>query len=216
MNNNICILSDFDGTITEKDGLYTFIKLYAKGNWEEIEQLWVDGKISSKECLTEEFKLIPNLSEKLICDFIQTMNIDSCFTDFYNSISELNIDFYIVSDGLDYFIEKILNKYNLNNLKIISNHAEFEKNKFNITFPNDFKGCVNNAGTCKCKILTNLRKKYEKIIYIGDGTSDFCVSDKADILFAKSGLAKFASEKNIKYFQFNNFSDIKKTMLNIT
>ena len=73
---NQCIICDFDGTITEKDGLYSFIELYAQDGWEDIEQLWIDGKISSKECLTEEFKLVKNLSESLVNNFVETLNID--------------------------------------------------------------------------------------------------------------------------------------------
>ena len=61
---DLCILSDFDGTITTCDGLYSFISVYAQEGWKQIEQDWVDGKINSKKCLIEEFKLVPNLSEK--------------------------------------------------------------------------------------------------------------------------------------------------------
>lgn len=206
---DFCILSDFDGTISKKDGLYTFISLYAKGDWEKIEQDWVDGKIDSKECLIEEFKLIPNLSEELIANFIQSLDIDENFAEFYQYTNENNIDFYVVSDGIDYFIERILNKYGLSNINIISNHAEFINENFKITFPNDNPKCINNAGTCKCAILNKLRENYKTIYYIGDGVSDYCVSDKADILFAKSRLANYCKERNIKCKEYESFKDIQ-------
>ena len=205
----ICILSDFDGTITDRDGLYTFISKFAKGDWQKIEQDWVVGKISSKECLIEEFNLVPDLSEKLITNFIQELNIDETFRDFYEKIKEKNIDFYVVSDGIDYFIDKILSKHGLSGIKTISNHGEFINGKFEITFPNDNPKCINNAGTCKCKVLKDLKKEYEKIIYIGDGASDFCIADKADILYAKARLKEFCKNKNINYIPFNKFADIK-------
>ena len=206
---DFCILSDFDGTISKKDGLYTFISNYAQGDWERIEQDWVEGKIDSKECLIEEFKLIPNLSEELISNFIETLGIDEYFAEFYKYTLEHNIDFYVVSDGIDYFIDRVLNKYGLCDLKIISNHGEFRGKNFEITFPNDNPNCINNAGTCKCAVLKNLREHYKKIYYIGDGVSDYCVSDKSDILFAKSRLAKYSTENNIKYTEYKNFNDIK-------
>ena len=174
----------------------------------KIEQDWVEGKIDSKECLIEEFKLIPDLSEKLIDNFIVTLGIDEYFSDFYQYTVENKIDFYVISDGIDYFIKRILNKYGLYNLKIISNRGEFRENSFEITFPNDNPNCVNNAGTCKCAVLKSLRENYKKIYYIGDGVSDYCVADKADILFAKSRLAEFSQKKNIKYTEYNNFNDI--------
>lgn len=207
--NDLCIVSDFDGTITKRDGLYTFIKKYAKGDWEKIEQDWADGKISSKECLIEEFKLVPDLSEELIENFVQTLGIDEHFIEFYNYIKQKKIDFYIVSDGIDYFIDRILSKYGLQNLNIVSNHGEFVNEEFILSFPNDNINCKNNAGTCKCKIINDLRKEYLKICYIGDGVSDYCVADKADILFAKSRLANYAEENRLKYILYNNFLDIQ-------
>ena len=205
---DFCILSDFDGTISKKDGLYTFISQYAKGDWEKIEQDWVKGKIDSKECLTEEFKLIPDLSEDLIAQFIQTLEIDEYFKEFYDYTVNNNIDFYVVSDGIDYFIERILGKYGLSDIKIISNHGEFKGKVFEITFPNDNPGCINNAGTCKCSVLRNLRERYKKIYYIGDGVSDYCVADKADVLFAKSRLVNYCKERSIKYREYADFNDI--------
>lgn len=206
--NNLCILCDFDGTITEKDGLYTFIASYAKDGWEDIEQLWTEGKISSKECLIEEFKLVPDLSEELIAQFIKTISIDESFVSFYEKIKNLNIDFFVVSDGIDYFINKILSRYGLDDIKIISNHGEFKGEFFEITFPNDSGDCINNAGTCKCKVLSGLKEKYEKIVYIGDGVSDYCVADKANVLYAKSRLLNYCKENKIDYIPYNTFNDI--------
>lgn len=206
---NFCILSDFDGTITEKDGLYTFIQMYANSGWEVIEENWSRGKISSKECLIEEFKLIPNLTPAFIDNFIQNyMVIDRTFIEFHKYVVKNNIDFYIVSDGCDYFINKILTKYNLSNINVISNHGEFIDNEFCWQFPNDSKHCINNAGTCKCEILKNLKSKYNHIYYIGDGVSDYCVANKADTLFAKKRLIEYCNTQNIEYNAFNDFNDI--------
>ena len=204
-----CIVSDFDGTITDRDGLYNFIQLYAKGNWQKIEEDWANGKISSKECLDKEFELVPNLSEELIDQFInKEISIDSTFVDFFKYIQDKNINFYIVSDGIDYFIERILNKYKIENINVISNHGYFLNNKFIIEYPNSNSCCKNNAGTCKCSVISNLRKEFQTIYYIGDGVSDYCVAGNADILFAKSRLADYCKQKNIKFYNYNNFKNI--------
>ena len=121
----------------------------------------------------------------------------------------------MVSDGVDYFIDKILAQYHLNNLNIISNHGEFKDKFFEWSFPNDSKSCINNAGTCKCEVLKRLHKQYKKICYIGDGVSDYCVADKADILFAKQRLLNHCIEKGIPFIEYVNFNDIKNKLLNI-
>ena len=56
---------------------------------------------------------------------------------------------------------------------------------------------------CKCNKISD-----GKICYIGDGTSDLCVAQKADILFATKKLQKYCEENAIKYFPFQSFCNI--------
>ncbi len=199
------IVSDFDGTITKKDSLYDFFETYADNSWLEVEDLWVKNKIGSMECLVREFELVRGLDEKLIDEYTSKIELDSYFKDFIN---KNNYDFLIVSDGIDYFINKILEKNNIKNIKIISNHAEFIDNKFVLSFPNKNSKCVNQSGTCKCSVVKDLKQNYDKIIYIGDGQSDFCVADKADILYAKGSLLKYCQNNKINCREFQSFKDI--------
>ena len=202
------IVSDFDGTITKKDSLYNFFDKYASKSWLDVEESWKEGKISSKECLIKEFELVEGLSEELIIDYIKDIELDEGFKDFIDFCYDFGMDFLVVSDGVDYFINKILQKNGIKYVKLITNHARFINGRFMLSFPNDFSDCKNDAGTCKCKVISDLRKNYNKIYYIGDGTSDLCVADKADILFAKDGLAEHCEEKKIKYTPYNSFKDI--------
>ena len=208
---DLCILSDFDGTITPTDSLFYFFEKYADKKWLDVEQEWTEGKISSKECLIREFDLVKNLSEELITEYLSNITIDKTFIDFYRKIKEKNIDFFVVSDGIDYFINKILEKSGLKSLSIISNHGEFSNGKFILSFPNDCPKCKNNAGTCKCNVVEQKRKKYREIIYFGDGTSDFCVADKVDKLFAKTKLFDFCNQHKIIATSFEKFEDISFT-----
>ena len=205
---DFCILSDFDGTITKKDSLFGFFETYADKEWLNVEQDWVDGKISSKECLIKEFELVKNLSENLIDEYLKNISVDESFVDFYKTIKKQNIDFFVISDGIDYFINKILNKTGLSDINIISNHGEFIDGKFVLSFPNDNPSCKNNAGTCKCSIIKQKRNEYKKIIYFGDGTSDFCAADKVDFLFAKTKLLNYCKQNKIAAVSFKTFKDI--------
>ena len=204
----ICIISDFDGTITEKDTLFGFFENFADKEWLNVEKEWLEGKISSKECLIKEFELVCNLDKKLINEYLKDVKVDKTFLDFYKKLRDKDIDFFVVSDGVDFFINKILKNSGLNNIEIISNHGEFIDRKFVLSFPNDCEKCKNNAGTCKCKIIEQKRKFYEKIIYLGDGASDFCVADKVDILFAKTKLLDYCKNKGINATEFEKFADI--------
>ena len=139
-----------------------------------------------------------------IDEYTNEIQIDDYFREFCNFCIEKGINFYVVSDGVDYFINKILNKNNIKGLKLISNHGEFKNGKFSLTFPNGYRACEVDSGTCKCKVAEDLKKKYGNIYYIGDGASDFCVAKKADYLFAKSELINHCKNNNIKYIELIN------------
>ena len=85
-------------------------------------------------------------------------------------------------------------------------HNEYDK--FIIEFPNDSSKCSNHAGTCKCKVVKNLKKLYKTVYYIGDGTSDFCVSKEPDIIFAKSSLSQHCRKNNIRFKEYKTYNDI--------
>lgn len=200
------IVCDFDGTITKKDSLYNFFNSYASKKWLEVEKLWKEGKISSKNCLMEQFGLVNNLDKNLIDNYLKTVEIDDYFKDFLDFINQKKIDFIIVSDGIDYFIKKILNNHGIKNLKIISNKGYFENGKFKISFQNSNNDC--SCACCKCKVVNDFKQIYDKIIYIGDGYSDFCVSRKVGYIFAKNDLLKYLEEKEIKCMQYKNFKEV--------
>ena len=50
------------------------------------------------------------------------------------------------------------------------------------------------------------------MVYVGDGRSDFCVSSRADILFAKGALADHCAAQGRSYFPFDTFHDVRRRL----
>lgn len=201
-------VSDFDGTITTQDTLSTFLKHYADEEWLVLEDMWKKDILGSAECLIKQFELVPDMSAELVDDFLDTIELDTYVSEFYNLCQRNNQDFVIVSDGLDYFINRILQKNGIDNVKIISNHAEFINGEFVITFPNKSSKCLTHAGTCKCSVVENLRKNYKEIYYIGDGKSDECVVNRIDYLFSKDELLLYCKENDIDCIEYETYKGV--------
>ena len=104
---DMIIVSDFDGTITKTDTLSKFLEDYADPKWLDIENDWREGKFGSQECLVKQFALVPNLTPELIDNFLDTMEIDEGFIPFALRAKKNGIPIVILSDGLDYFINKM-------------------------------------------------------------------------------------------------------------
>lgn len=211
MNNKI-IFCDFDGTITKEDTVDKLLERYATDKWLYYEDMWLENKIGSKECLENQINCIEYFSNKNLEEFIETVKIDEEFVLFLQEIKKRNIEFYIVSDGFDLLINKILEKYGINNIKIFSNMLSLDNNELKTLFPFYSQSCKSGSGLCKCSVLkrTSMNKQ---IIYIGDGKSDFCVSKHADIIFAKHKLAEFCRNNNLHFHEFQNFNDITVKLL---
>ncbi len=204
MNNINTIYCDFDGTITKQDAVNTFLDKFAPPEWVKSENLWIAGKISSMENAKRQVKLLPPLSTKAIDDYINSIKIDDYFVEFTKFLKKKNIKLVILSDGFDLFIKKTLEKYNLTNIEFFANKVIHNDGcKISLEFPYHNPDCEKKAGMCKC-----IRIKEKEFAYIGDGTSDLCVAQKASMLFATKSLKKYCEENLINHYPFNDFRDI--------
>ena len=209
---HINFISDFDGTITKQDTIQTFLQHFTQDKWLNIETLWRNNKISSKECLTKQVDLLPILTQQKIDDFLlQEIQIDKSFLSFGDFVKKNNHSLVIVSDGFDYFINKILEQNMLSDIDIYSNHIQCENGKISINFPHYSKNCKCEMGTCKCSILKKLKEQRKDwtSVYIGDGLSDACISHNIDVVFAKDFLYEYCKKNRQKEFcKFSTFEDI--------
>ena len=228
------VFSDFDATISLEDtGLAMMRHLSREKNalaW-ELEHRWREGEIDSMKCLAEQWALI-DWSEAELLSFIDALPIDPAFDDFAHRVQALGARLVIVSDGLDLYVHRILRREGFatrdgaaaeplsfppsyeeggqggrDSLTVYANHAEMTDHGLVITFPYGDEAC-SDCGNCKRKHLRDLRRLYERVIYIGDGFSDRCASQEADILFAKSHLAEMCEAEGRDYVPFECFADI--------
>lgn len=67
---------------------------------------------------------------------------------------------------------------------------------------------------CKCSVAQQ-EKENKKIIYIGDGHSDFCVSQHVDLVIAKSSLLAHCIKNNLPNYPFYDFSDVQNIIIDL-
>lgn len=196
------IYCDFDGTITKEDSVNGFFEMYAPKSWMDSEKLWIEGKISSRENAVIQVGLLKNVSQKQLEDYIDSIEIDDYFLEFVDYVKSKNIKLTILSDGFDLFIQKVLERYNLE-IPYYANKLTYKGGVFSIDFPYYNEACDKKAGMCKCQ-----KVRENRFCYIGDGTSDLCVASKADILFASKRLHNYCEEHNIEHSHFTSFRNI--------
>ena len=208
MKNKI-IFSDFDGTFCEKDVGHRLYTHFSNGENLKYVETWKNGLITTRESLTLEASLL-NVSENEIYQFLDQFKLREGAIELYAHAKSSDIPFYILSDGSDIYIKYILKKYKLEEIKYFTNSVTIKNNRYNIEFPYDNGSCT-RCGCCKGArindIVGNNKDKWE-IIFIGDGLSDLCALEHADIIFARGDLLEYCCSNNIKTCAYENFFDI--------
>ena len=211
-NRTYKVFIDFDGTITTEDvGEKFFLTFADKEKAYAIVQEWLDGKITSRETWERLCALIENLDLKKFDEFIDQIEIDPHFIEFLDFLKERGIEPIVLSDGLDYYINRVLKKYNLTHLKVYSNKAIFENGKCRPEFPYTDEECDLCANCKRNHVIANSADD-DFTFYIGDGYSDACPVRYCDFVFAKKSLLKFCEKNRITFFPYSDFSDVQKRM----
>lgn len=202
------IFVDFDGTITKTDvGEAMFLKFGDENKSKAIIQDWIDNKINAKESWQLLCNTIANFNESDFSDFLNSIEVDDTFNNFINYCNKNEFEIRILSDGLDYYINPILDRENLSSINVFSNRLIFENNKLIPLFPYTDEEC-DRCANCKRNHVLNFSGDEEYTVYIGDGWSDVCPSQYCDFIFAKNSLLKYCEVNRITYFPFTNFNDV--------
>ena len=205
------ILCDFDGTTAKNDVGNLFFRTFAGERCYDIVQRWKEGKISSKECLIQECEMA-RITKAEFEIFVDEQELDPFFPEFVHFFCAHGIEIEIVSDGFDFYVDRIIKNHDLDALvATYANRVVFQDhNRIAAEFPYFEEGC-GRCANCKGFHVRRARQEAQTVAYVGDGLSDRCGAREADIVFAKTGrdLLLFCQEERIDHFEFRNFQEVR-------
>ncbi|WP_026882385.1 MtnX-like HAD-IB family phosphatase [Clostridium akagii] len=204
-------ISDFDGTLTERDFYKIITDEYLKEETKEMYKDWKNKKIKDVEYLGYVFGNIKR-TEKEIYDDIMKIKLDHFAAEFIKNIEANGGDFIIVSAGTGYYIDKVLKNNQIQDVEVYTNKGIFKDNGIHFVLDKNDEFYSEIYGIDKMKIVKKLKNKYDKIFYAGDSEPDLKAALLADIVFAKGKLIDFLKQENKEFIEFNDFSDIWKKL----
>lgn len=213
------IISDFDATISLIDTGLAMMQVLPQeaqdAAW-ELEYEWRRGEKSSIECLRAQWGLWHGTAADMYA-LIDTLELDERFFDFLDLVRSRQAGLAIVSDGLDFYLDRMMAARGIpvcaddrcvrgrECLLRFSNPARVTDEGITVEFP--YADC-GQCGNCKVSHLFRLRRGFARTIYIGDGHSDLCAARYADVIFAKHALAEDCERAGRRYYPFETFADI--------
>jgi 2-hydroxy-3-keto-5-methylthiopentenyl-1-phosphate phosphatase len=209
----LAVFCDFDETITKTNVTDAVLERFADPLWLEIQDDWLAGKLGAREVLEKQMPLI-TAKRKDLDAFIDSVELDPFFPDFAEFCAGKRYPIYILSDGFDYWIDRILcralsgHQDAYENVPYFACGLKFEGSRVAISFPYFAEGCIHGCATCKPALFDRLKAGADKAVVIGDGVSDLLLAENADLVLAKNGLREFCRKKGIPHHGFKNFRDV--------
>jgi len=210
------VFCDFDGTVTQLDVTDQILTQLAHPSWREIEREWVLGLIGSRECLERQIALVDAPREELHA-VIDSITIDPHFSAFCRFTGRRRMPLYIVSDGFDYIIHRVLKRVGVagtfrSGSHLFASALRVEGRRLLPSFPHSAEPCEHGCATCKAAIIRRYREDRQPIVFVGDGMSDRFAVEVADVVFAKRQLLAHCRESGIPCHPFETFRDVQEAL----
>jgi 2-hydroxy-3-keto-5-methylthiopentenyl-1-phosphate phosphatase len=144
--------------------------------------------------------------ETLISYARQHSQLRAGFKELLNYCKQNGIEFVIVSNGLDFYIETVLNDLGLNKLKTLAGRTEFDHNGITVRYIGP-EGNELMSGFKEAYTRLYINQGY-RIVYIGNGISDIPAARLSYRVFAREDLLEHCSEAGLKCIPFNDMNDV--------
>lgn len=208
----IKIFCDFDGTITATDNIIAIMKHFVPDEATPIIQKILSKEISIKEGVAKMFALLPSSKKDDIISFLQeNAIIREGFQQFMDYTRQKNIPFYVVSGGIDFFVEPMLAPFGPYE-NIYCNYSSFEGSHIEVLYPYTCDElCANyetqSCGCCKPTIMRQHTDDSFFNIVIGDSITDFEAAKQADLVIARDLLLENCDKEGLAYKPYTTFYD---------
>lgn len=201
----IAVLSDFDGTICPTQMMtYLYEKFADVGS--KYEEQWEKGEISTQQEIEMTFETVHASRVQMEASLLEVA-LDPGFPNFLKLCRVREYEFAIVSDGLSWYIKYLLARDGIFDVPIFANLIHFEDEGFRFEYPWFDSSCPMRA-VCKSEVIRRYKSEGTKVIYIGDGVSDYEAVGVADVIYATGNLASYCKSIGYPAKEFLNFETL--------
>ena len=197
---------DFDNTLTEGDVLDQIIEKFSPNEaWRDWENAWAEGRLSARECLRHQVENM-RVSRETLLAYLSQVRIDPVFAQIIDWARPRQVEVIIVSDSFVPLIRHVLHGNGIGELPLFANDLRFSgAGRLVPAFPYHDPACLRSANA-KARHLEPYRE--HRIIFTGDGRSDLDAALRADIVFAKSTLARELDARSIAFQPFETLQPV--------
>ena len=205
------LVVDFDGTITEQDVLDEIARTFGDDEvYREVDEALDRNGITLHEVLRREFEPVRAPLGEVVEWIHANASIRPGFFELVELARERGWRLVVVSSGFRQLIEPVLERAGIEGLELVSNEVDPDPEGWRITFFDESR-CEICGEACKRMTVRSVVDGGE-VVYVGDGYSDRCAAEDADLVFARRGLAAYLTERGVPFEPFDDFFQIAEKL----
>jgi 2,3-diketo-5-methylthio-1-phosphopentane phosphatase len=202
------VFVDFDGTITQADSGVHLLERLGTADWHEISDAYARGEIGSRECLLDEWALLPH-DEARLRAVAREVELDPGFVPLLSALRGAGAQVTVVSDGFGFYAEEVCASIGV---KVLTNRVDWLTG--DLEFPHEDRCCpCSTCGICKQAPIKDAQHAGLTTVLVGDGTSDRKAALLADIVFAKGPLARWCALSGVDHVAFDTLAEVHAALI---
>ena len=204
----LALQCDFDGTLTEEDVSFLLLDTFVGDKWREMLEEYTSGKIPVGAFNKKVFSLV-KADKQTQLDVIfnsDRVKIRPGLKELVAYCQDKGHRLIIVSNGLIFYIQALLENLGLNDVELFAARNEFHPEGMKVSY-------ISPDGQ---ELDTGFKEAYTRLLqqegydvaYVGNGISDIFSSRMAFRVFATGDLLRKCREEKLDCIPFNDLFDV--------
>ena len=204
------VLVDFDDTAAAQNVAELLLNRFGQPTWTDVRERFRQGDLSLKDYQEITFREM-QAGKSEMQEYVRE---HACFRGHFSEIAQFCQDravpMCILSQGLDFYIQALLDGSGYSSMPVHAVRAEFDAHGGRIVgYAYDFAyPDAPELGNSKALMVRRFQEQGHHVFFAGDGRSDFEAGEVADTVFAHRQMAQMCSDAGIPYIPFTDFAPI--------
>ena len=203
------VLTDFDDTAAAQNVAELLLHEFGHPTWTDVRERFRAGELSLKDYQEETF--LQMQADKNAMQSYVRANAD--FRPHFKELSAFcqanSIPMCIISQGLDFYIQALLDECGQSDMPVYAVATEFDGQGWVCGYRYDFAyPDAPHLGNSKALIVRRFQEQGHHVFFMGDGRSDFEAGEVADTVFAHRQMAAMCDEAGIEFAPFTDFGPV--------
>jgi len=206
----VLVQCDFDGTLTIGDISFLILDEFTGHGWRQEFEDYMQGKLTVNRFNTQAFSRVKADSAELARFVRERSVIRPGINNLLQVCRNKGFRFVIVSNGMAFYIETVLQMLGLADVEFIAGQAEFLPQGVRSWYPGPDDKPIEDG--FKVAWTEHFLGQGYRLIYIGNGLSDFAPARLCSQIFAIDQLATECRRAGVDYTPFDDLHDIVRAL----